>query len=111
MDDDFRTAMGRRILEKRKILRLSQEELAEKADTTKQTVSMAENGKRELSAKTVVGLAGALQMSTDYLLTGQCTNDDVLILNQKIAGLKDRQFRFLEDLLRNFIEMCEDGSV
>ena len=61
--EDFWVLIGKRIFEKRKSLRLSQEELAERAETSTQTVSMAERGKRELSAHTVVKLADALGMS------------------------------------------------
>ncbi len=111
MGEGFLVEIGKRVLEKRKMLRLSQEELAEKADTSKQTISMVEHGKRELSTRTIVGLAKALGMSTDYLLTGQCTNEDVLLLQQKVSGLTARQYRYLETLIWNFIDMCEEGAV
>ena len=107
MADDFREAIGKRIYEKRKALQLSQEALAEKADTTKQTISAAENGKRELTAHTISRLARALESSTDYLINGRYTNDDVLMLNQRITGLSDIQLQFLEKLIRNFVEMCD----
>ena len=111
MDESFLIEMGKRIQEKRKSLRLSQEELAERADISKQTVSRAENGQREMGARNVVRLARALQMSADYLLAGEYTYADAAIMNQKIAGLTDRQFRFLEEYIRNYIQLCKEDSV
>jgi transcriptional regulator with XRE-family HTH domain len=111
MEDSFLIEMGRRIQDKRKLLRLSQEEVAERAELTKQTVSRAENGQRELGAKNVARLAKALGMSTDYLLNGERTEVDVRILDRKIASLTDRQYSFLEDIIKNFIDICEEGSV
>ena len=111
MKDDFLTEMGRRIHEKRKNLRLSQEELAERAELSKQTVSRAENGQRELGAQNVARLAKALEMSADYLLNGERIDADATMLDKKLANLTERQYKFLEELIRIFVEMCEDSSV
>jgi len=111
MGDDFLNDMGQRIHSKRKSLRFSQEELAEKAEISKQTVSRAENGQRELGARNVMRIARALELSADYLLTGEHVDKDSFILNKKIENLTDRQYRFLEEFVRNYIVMCEDDSV
>lgn len=111
MDDSFLLEMGKRINEKRKSLRLSQEELAERVEVTKQTVSRAENGQRELGAKNVARLAKALETSADYLLTGTRTDVDAMILDSRIRNLTDQQYRYLEEHIRVFLAMCEDGSV
>ena len=111
MGTDFLAEMGKRILERRKDLRLSQEELAEKAEISKQTVSRAENGLRELGAGNVAMMASALGVSADYLLTGKYTAADVQLLNQKVSGLTPNQHRHLERFINVYIEMCEDGTV
>ena len=111
MDDSFLLEMGKRIHEKRKSLRLSQEELAERAEISKQTVSRAENGQRELGAHNVSGLAKALETSADYLLTGERTDADVLRLDNKLKNLTDRQYQYLEEIISIFVKMCEEGSV
>jgi len=110
MDDSFLIEMGKRIHEKRKSLRLSQEELAERVEISKQTVSRAENGQRELGAMSVARLAKALETSADYLLGGEHTDTDVLILQDKIKNLDDRQYRYLEEFISIFVKMCEEGS-
>lgn len=62
--------MARRICERRKQLRLTQEELAEMSDMTTQAVSYAESGKRAMRPDSLRKLAAALCVSADYLLTG-----------------------------------------
>ena len=111
MVEAFLIEMGKRIQERRKAQRLSQEDLAERAEISKQTVSRAENGQRELGAGNVAKLAQALGVSTDYLLTGKYTAADVQLLNQKAENLTSRQFGYLEDIVKTFIAMCDDGSV
>jgi len=107
----FLAEMGRRIHERRKTLRLSQEQLAEKAEITKQTVSRIENGLREPGAGNLLKIAKALDVSADYLLSGEYTGADALILNQNISNLTSRQIEFLENYIKSFIEMCDEGIV
>ena len=52
--------MARRICERRKQLRLTQEELAEMSDMTTQAVSYAESGKRAMRPDSLRKLAAAL---------------------------------------------------
>jgi len=111
MGEAFLTEMGARILERRKALRLSQEELAERADISKQTVSRAENAQRELGARNLFKIAKALEVSPDYLLTGEYSESDALLLSQRAANLTPHQFTYLEDFIRKFIEICDEGIV
>ena len=111
MGEAFLAEMGMRILERRKALRLSQEELAERADMSKQTVSRAENAQRELGAGNLLKIAKALEVSPDYLLTGEHSESDVLRLSQRAANLTPPQFSYLEDFVKKFIEICDEGIV
>jgi transcriptional regulator with XRE-family HTH domain len=70
---------------------------------------MAERGKRDMSAQTIISLAKALDMSTDFLLTGRCLKEDVMILNQKASDLAPHQYVFLENLVKDFIQMCKNN--
>ena len=108
MGEVFLAEMGKRIQERRKTLRLSQEELAEKANISKQTVSRAENAQRELGAGNLHNIAKALEVSTDFLLTGTYTENDALHLSGKAANLTNRQFAYLEDLIKIYIDMCNE---
>jgi transcriptional regulator with XRE-family HTH domain len=107
MEDVFLSEMGRRVNEKRKAMRFSQEELAEMADVSKQTISMIENGKQEPGAKVVAKIAKALDMSADYLLTGERTDEDMHILDRRLKNLNAAQYRFLEGVINGFADLCE----
>ena len=109
MAEAFLIEMGRRIQERRKALRLSQEELAERADISKQTVSRAENAQRELGAGNLAKIAQALEVSSDYLLTGHYTEADIQLLNRKVASMTIRQYAYLADFINKFMEMCDEG--
>ena len=110
MEDNFISSMGKRIFELRKELRLSQEELAERADTTKQTVAAAERGQQELRAGNVAKVAEALGVSTDYLLKGIRIESDHFILDKRIRNLNNEQYTFLSDVINKFIDFCEKNK-
>ena len=110
MGDDFLIDMGRRIRTLRKKRKLTQEKLAEMADLSKQTISRAEKGQRELGAHNVGRVAKALEVSADYLLTGEIIDKDDFILNRNIQNLTDRQRRFVEVFIRAYIAASEEES-
>ena len=74
--DNLLKQIGNRILNRRKQLRLTQEELAEKAGITPQTVSSAELGKKALRPENIIRVCSALDISTDYLLLGEINGGD-----------------------------------
>ena len=96
--------IGSRIIERRKQLRYTQEELAERADLTPQFVSYAESGKRAMRPENLMKLSKALNVSADYLLTGDIVDKDMLILLDKMKKLTQSQVRIIE----NIIDECRD---
>ena len=70
--------IGIRIVERRKQLGYTQEELAERADLTPQF---------------------ALNVSADYLLTGDIVEKDMLILSDKMKNLTPSQIRIIENII------------
>lgn len=98
--------MGRRLAERRKQLRLTQEELAERADLTTQTISTAETGKKALRPENIIRICGALDISPDYLLLGRISEGDLSILSQKVSQLSPEQYRHLEDVVDSFIAVA-----
>lgn len=96
--------IGNRITELRKRLRWTQEELAEKADLTPQFVSYAESGKRAMRPENLLKLSKALNVSADYLLTGEIIDKDLLILSDKIKQLAPSQITIIE----NIVDQCND---
>lgn len=101
--DDILQQMGIRIYERRKQMRLTQEQLAERAGITAQTVSTAELGKKALRPENIVRLAIAMDVSTDYLLLGKCTPNNISFISETVSGLTSKQYRCLEEIVNNFI--------
>lgn len=97
--------VGQRIIERRKSLGLTQEALAEKADVTTQFVSYAESGKRAMRPENLLKLSIALGVSTDYLLTGEIIDKDLLILSDKLRSLTPAQLRIVEEIIDNCISL------
>lgn len=91
--------IGQRIMDRRKTLGLTQEALAEKGDVTAQFVSYAEAGKRAMRPENLLKIATALEVSTDYLLTGDIIDKDLLILANKLRRLTPSQVRIVERII------------
>ena len=99
--------IGQRISERRKKIGYTQEALAEKADLTPQFVSYAESGKRAMRPENLMKIARALNVSTDYLLTGEVTEKDQLLLSDKMRKLTATQFRTIENIVDECIALNE----
>ena len=63
--------IGPRIAALRRARGLSQAELAQRIRVSPRALGMYEQGRREPSAETMVALAEALEVTTDFLLTGR----------------------------------------
>lgn len=108
--DDLLLQIGKRILDRRKQLRMTQEELAEAAKITPQTVSSAELGKKALRPENIIKISMALNVSTDYLLCGSVTAIDYSCLIQQFTQLTSVQYRHLEDIVHSFIEAIQEDE-
>lgn len=95
----FLKEVGKRIIERRKKLGLTQEALAEKGEVTTQFVSYAESGKRAMRPENLLKISSALGVSTDYLLTGDIVDKDLLILSDKMRNLTPSQLRIIENII------------
>ncbi len=104
--DTLLRQMGERISARRKQLRWTQEELAEKAGVTPQTISTAELGKKALRPANIINVCAALDISPDYLLLGKISGEDLSILSQKVSQLSPEQYRHLEDAVDSFIAVA-----
>ena len=86
------TDMGLRISKLRKQMGLTQEELAERAGMISQTISTAELGKKALRPENIVKLSRALNVSTDYLLTGCRNSMDYTVVNGKLETVSPEKY-------------------
>lgn len=91
--------VGKRIMERRKKLGLTQETLAEKSDLTTQFVSYAESGKRAMRPENLMKIASVLGVSTDYILTGDIIDKDRLLLSEKLEKLTASEVRIVESII------------
>ena len=97
--------MGQRITRRRRILQLTQEQLAEKADLSPQFVSYAESGKRAIRPENLLKLSTALGVSADYLLTGETSQKDGALLSEKLGKLSAPQFKAVESIIDEYIAL------
>ena len=73
--------LGDNIKKYRKISNLSQEELADKVNVTRQSVSLWETGKTQPSVDALIEIASALGVTADELLSD---NNDSMVINNEI---------------------------
>ena len=98
--------MGKRIMQKRKELNLSQEELSEMADVSPQLLSTAERGAKAIRPENLLKISKALGVSTDYLLTGDIVDKDISNIAKKISMLTPEQVRSVERIVDECISLC-----
>lgn len=101
------TEVGFRIKQCRKIKKLTQENLAELINVSPHYIYEIEKGMKTMSLPTLVDIASALELSTDYLLFGtqsasitmsekKCSFDR---LNQLLQNLSPQQRDNVADIL------------
>ena len=103
MDDNVLIEMGKRIQNRRKQLALTQEQLAEMMNVSIQMVSNLERGNKAIRIDNLVNLSQILKVSTDYILTGKETADDMNALTSRIAQLPSKDRKMIEML----VEYCQ----
>lgn len=91
--------VGKRIMNRRKKMGLTQEALAEQSDVTTQFVSYAESGKRAMRPENLVKISSALGVSVDYLLSGDIIDKDILLLSSKLERLTPSEVRIIEAII------------
>ena len=103
--------IGQRIIERRKQLGFTQEALAEKGNVTTQFVSYAEAGKRAMRPENLKRISEALDVSADYLLTGDIIEKDLLILSDKMRKLSPSQLRIVENVIDECIALFNNEKI
>lgn len=99
--------MGKRISERRKDMKFSQEELAELAEVSPQLLSTAERGTKALRPENLLKISIALGVSADYLLTGETIDKDLSIISDKLKNTSSSQVRSIEKIIDECINLCE----
>lgn len=100
--------VGRRIREIREYQHFTREQLSEKANISIQFLSDIENGYKSMTVLTIINLAKALNISTDYLLLGKLSsnesNERDKIIHNLLDSLPEEKKQSIEELIRLFIK-------
>lgn len=97
--DSFLVQMGSRIAKRRKELRLTQEQLAEKMGVSLQTVSCIELGKKAVRPENLANLCNYLNVSADYILYGKRSEQQMSDAITKLSALDPEAYCILQELI------------
>ena len=90
--NELLAGIGHRISSARKSKKMTQKALAELADVSYQAIFSAELGKKALRPENIIKISQALQVSTDYLLTGNRNTSDYITLDSKLATVDSAKY-------------------
>lgn len=98
-DTDFLKEMGQRIMLRRKSLRMTQEELAEKLGVSTQMISNLELGKKAIRPENLAKVCTVLELSADFILTGTDTKTAVDAVAEKLILLTAEELQMIRDII------------
>ena len=96
---DFLKAMGQRILVRRKALRMTQEELAERLGVSTQMISNLELGKKAIRPENLAKVCEVLGLKADFVLTGSNTKSAVDAVAEKLLQLTKEELQMVSDMI------------
>ncbi|MDE5909720.1 MAG: helix-turn-helix transcriptional regulator [Lachnospiraceae bacterium] len=98
--------LGIRIKRRREELKMSQAELASRAELSTQHISNVENARSKIGLDKLVTISNVLECSVDELLCGSIRTGSRSVYNDEIAGIiedfSDTEMRILPEFLRNY---------
>ncbi len=101
--DKLAVEIGRRIASRRKQLGLTQAEAAERADLTQQFFASVETGSKNIRAESIIKVSKALNISTDFLLTGIVSDLDRNRLMMMLEPLDEFHFLMIEGIIQDLL--------
>lgn len=104
MEQNLLKNMGKRLSQRRKQLDLTQEQLAEKMDVSIQMISNMELGKKAIRPENLLKVCKILDISSDYVLTGEKGEKETTDIFVKINRLSDKELEIIETLINYFID-------
>ena len=97
--------LGKRIMKERKKKKMSQSSLAEKIEKSRQYISSVENGKGSVGLATLIQIARELNVSVDYLLSGNSPKSQSYLRNDmqdELDKCTSKQQRAIIELFFNY---------
>ena len=98
-DTDFLKEMGQRIMVRRKALRMTQEEMADKLGVSAQMISNLELGKKAIRPENLARVCDVLGLSADFVLTGTNTKTAVDAVAEKLVQLTAEELQMVSDMI------------
>ena len=99
-NNNLNSAIGNRIRLIRDAQGKTREQLAELAEISAHFLFEIETGKKSMTAKTIINLSRALNVSTDYILLGNTTPLSKIVNN--LEGLLPEQLNLAEQFIETF---------
>ena len=107
-NDAFLVEMGIRIAQRRKELRLTQEQLADKIGVSLQTVSCIELGKKAVRPENLANLCNYLNISADYILYGKRNEQQMSETVAKLSALDREAYSTVQGLINLLYSRTEN---
>lgn len=105
---ELAAAMGMRMSARRRELGLTQEMVADLAGIAHQQYNKAENGKSCLGSDSLRKVSSALQISSDYLLTGKNSVEKYPEVISLLDGLTNHQIKMVQKVLQCMVGFHEE---
>ena len=100
-------AMGTRMKRRRKELKMSQAELAEKVNVSNNHISSIETGKQIPSLTTFVKICEQLDTTPDFLLLGSLHTDNLpKNIYDSLALCNKKDLPLIQDIVENYHTLC-----
>lgn len=104
-NEEVLRGIGERILLRRRQLRMTQEELADKMDVSTQMISYAETGRKAIRPENLIKLCAALDVSADYILTGRASSPEYDRIARKLSRLSPGELNCVEEIIDRCITL------
>lgn len=108
----FKREIGKRIRQIREEKEMTRDQLAANAEITSKFLYELENGKKGLSAITLLKVANALSCSCDYILLGVKSRDgsygSETFDTQLLKGFNEKQCKIISEILQLLLELNEE---
>lgn len=105
--------LGERLRDLRSKNEITQAELAEKIFVSESYIALIELNKRNPSTEILGKLCDYFGVSTDYLLTGESSEDDILHVKEwrnLVSGRTDREITSALKLVCSFFESVDEAK-
>lgn len=98
-NESLASEIGKRIATRRNQLGLTQEQAAERSGLTQQFFASVETGAKNIRAESIIRVSKALNISTDFLLTGTVSDIDCDRLMNMLKQLDEKHFLEIESII------------